>query len=62
MKIEEMIEHEDGSATLNIDATKEEIAMLVEAGLIALLKKHIEQMEKECPVGSAYLKEKDNAV
>lgn len=60
MQIQEMVEHSDGSATFSIDATKEEIQILVEAGLIALLKKHIEYMADECPVGTQYLKEKDN--
>ena len=60
MEVKELIEHEDGSATFSVDATKQEVALLLEAGLIALLRKHTEYMEKECPIGTQYLKEKDN--
>lgn len=60
MQIENMMDHEDGSATFTVEATKEEIQYLVEAGLIALLMKYVEDMKQKCPIGTEYLKGKDN--
>jgi len=39
MKIICLKEHEDGSATVTFDATQKERELLIELGLIALLKK-----------------------
>ena len=44
--ISEMIEHEDGSATLHLDMCTQAQAMLIEAGLISLLKKLIDETEE----------------
>ena len=46
IKVVEMVEHEDGSATLHLDMCTHAQAMLIEAGLISLLKKHIDEMEQ----------------
>jgi len=37
------VDHEDGSATYNIDANKYTMGKLIEIGVIALLKEHIAQ-------------------
>jgi len=46
IKVVEMVEHEDGSATMHLDMCTKAQAMLMEAGLISLLKKHIDEMEE----------------
>lgn len=47
IQITEMIEHEDGSATMHLDMCTQAQAMLIEAGLISLLKKHIDEMDAD---------------
>jgi len=47
IKVVEMIEHEDGSATMHLDMCTQAQAMLIEAGLISLLKNYIEEKEQE---------------
>jgi len=47
IKVVEMIEHEDGSATMHLDMCTQAQAMLIEAGLISLLKKHIDEMDAD---------------
>lgn len=41
--VSEVLEHEDGSATAEIEASTEGVRMLVEYGLRALLEKAIEE-------------------
>lgn len=51
-------EHEDGSASVTLDdISSEELRMLVQAGLVALLKEYIEKEDKNAKV-AALLKEK----
>jgi hypothetical protein len=45
IKVIEMVEHEDGSATLQLDMSTTAQAMLMEAGLICLLKKYVDETE-----------------
>lgn len=45
IKVIEMVEHEDGSATLQLDMSTAAQAMLIEAGLISILKRYIDETE-----------------
>jgi len=45
--VSEMIEHEDGGATFNIETSPEATRYLVEIGLTALLEKAIDAENKE---------------
>lgn len=48
MKVEEVQEHEDGSATVELsDISKEELQMLIQEGFIAILKRSIEEEQKK---------------
>lgn len=38
MKVKEITEHEDGSATLIVDMTDEEVALVIEVGLGKLIR------------------------
>jgi len=49
MEILDVIENKDGSATLEIDMTQEEMRLLMEAGLNKILADYIEEM-KHVPV------------
>lgn len=46
IKITDYVEHEDGSATMHLDMCTEAQAMLIEAGLISLLKKLMDETEE----------------
>ena len=41
--VRDMVEHEDGSATMKIDTTPEATRLLVEMGLVSLLEKAIDK-------------------
>ena len=41
--VRDMVEHEDGSATMKIDTTPEATRLLVEMGLVSLLEKAIDE-------------------
>jgi len=43
MKVSNLVEHEDGSATLTIDMTPEEMQIVVEVGLLKLLTDYMER-------------------
>jgi len=43
MKVDNLVEHEDGSATLTVDMTPEETQIVVEIGLLKLLKDYMEK-------------------
>lgn len=47
MEITGMEEHEDGSATLNVDMTEEETMLVIQAGLESLIREFVERKEKE---------------
>jgi len=49
MNIIDVRENEDGSATLDIDMTQEEMRLLMEAGLNKVLTDYIEEM-KHVPI------------
>ena len=48
MKLELLEEHEDGSATFQIETTKKETEMLVEYAVLNLLNDFIEKEEEKC--------------
>jgi len=43
MKVDNLVEHEDGSATLTVDMTPEEMQLVVEVGLLKLLTDYMEK-------------------
>jgi len=47
IKVTEFDEREDGSAILTLEMDVEAKCMLVEAGFISLIRKHIEYMEEQ---------------
>jgi len=49
MKVEEYTENEDGSATLVVDLTPEETAILLESAIIQAIKEYIDKKERENP-------------
>jgi hypothetical protein len=49
MLIETIEEHEDGSATVSLDMTNEEVKMLINWAFVELLKKGIEEGKKYTP-------------
>jgi len=49
MKVEQYTENEDGSATLVVDLTPEETAILLESAIIQAIKEYIDKKERENP-------------
>ena len=47
MKVLNVIEHEDGSATLELDIEEDEKALLIEVAVTTLIKKYIDEKENE---------------
>lgn len=47
MEVTKIIENEDGSATLDLDLTEEEINIFVEYAVVDILKKYIEKCEQD---------------
>jgi hypothetical protein len=47
IKVIEVVENEDGSAVLTIEMCNRGRELLIEAGLISLLKKHIDEVAQE---------------
>ena len=47
MKVLNVIEHEDGSATLELDIEEDEKALPIEFAVVSLLKKFIDEKENE---------------
>jgi len=43
--ISELVEHEDGSATYKVDTDREATELLVQEGLISIIKKELENNE-----------------
>lgn len=43
MKVLEIVDNDDGSATLTLDMTEEEKSILIEYAIIKLLKEYIEK-------------------
>lgn len=46
IEVLEVVENEDGSAVLTIEMCSRGRELLIEAGLISLLKKHIDEVEQ----------------
>ena len=46
IEVIEVVENEDGSAVLTIKMCNRARELLIEAGLISLLKKHIDEVEQ----------------
>jgi len=47
MEVTKIIENKDGSATLDVNFTEEEINILVEYAVVDILKKYIKRLEKD---------------
>jgi len=56
IKVSGMVEHEDGSATFQIETTPEATRLLVEIGLVSLLEKATDKNNKEYSLGDSLLK------
>ena len=46
IEVIEVVENEDGSAVLTIEMCNRARELLIEAGLISLLRKHIDEVEQ----------------
>jgi hypothetical protein len=46
IKVIEVVENKDGSAVLTVEMCNRARELLIEAGLISLLKKHIDEVEQ----------------
>ena len=57
--VSDIIEHEDGSATLTIDTTTEATRLLVEMGLVSLLEKAIDENNKDYSLDPSLRRDKD---
>ena len=57
--VSDMVEHEDGSATLTIDTTPEATRLLVEMGLISLLEKAIDENNKDYSLDPSLRRDND---
>ena len=58
--VSDIVEHEDGSATLKIDTTPEATRLLVEIGLISLLEKAIDENNKDYSLDPSLRKDEEN--
>ena len=58
--VSNMVEHEDGSATFQIDTTPEATRLLVEIGLVSLLEKAIDKENDEYSIDKSLLKGEDD--
>ena len=47
IEIKKVHENEDGSAVIQVEMCNRARELLIEAGLVSLLKKHIEEIENE---------------
>jgi len=58
--VSNMVEHEDGSATFQIDTTPEATRLLVEIGLVSLLEKALDKENEDYSIDKSLLKGKDD--
>ena len=58
--VSDIVEHEDGSATLKIETTPEATRLLVEIGLISLLEKAIDENNKDYSLDPSLRKDEEN--
>jgi DNA integrity scanning protein DisA with diadenylate cyclase activity len=49
MTVNDLIEHEDGSATMEVDMTVEELQVVVEIGLLKLIKDYMDREQNDEP-------------
>jgi len=49
MKVTDLTENEDGSATMKVDMTAEEIQIVVEVGLLKLITNYMEREKNDKP-------------
>ena len=59
IRVSDMVEHEDGSATFKIDTTTEATRLLVEMGLVSLLEKAIDENNKDYSLDPSLRKDSD---
>ena len=59
IKVSDMVEHEDGSATFKIDTTTEATRLLVEMGLVSLLEKAIDEENDKYSLDPSLRKDND---
>ena len=59
IKVSDMVEHEDGSATMKIDTTPEATRLLVEMGLVSLLEKAIDENNKDYSLDPSLRRDSD---
>mgnify|MGYP000597765383 FL=1 len=57
--VSDLVEHEDGSATMQIDTTPEATRLLVEIGLVSLLEKALDEKNTEYSLDDSLRKDKD---
>ena len=58
--VSDMVEHEDGSATMKIDTTPEATRLLVEMGLVSLLEKAIDEENDKYSLDPSLRKDKED--
>jgi len=58
--VRDMVEHEDGSATMKIDTTPEATRLLVEMGLVSLLEKAIDEENDKYSLDPSLRKDEEN--
>ena len=58
--VSNMVEHEDGSATFQIDTTPEATRLLVEIGLTSLLEKALDKENEDYSIDKSLLKGEDD--
>jgi hypothetical protein len=59
IRVSDMVEHEDGSATFKIDTTTEATRLLVEMGLVSLLEKAVDENNKEYSLDPSLRRDRD---
>lgn len=47
MKIEDIVENKDGSATMTLDLEPEEVSLLIEGAIVQALKDYVEKHDRE---------------
>jgi hypothetical protein len=47
IKVAELEENEDGSATLELEMSEDTKTLLIEAGLISLIRKYLDEVDNE---------------
>jgi len=58
--VRDMVEHEDGSATMKIDTTPEATRLLVEMGLVSLLEKAVDEENDKYSLDPSLRRDKED--